>query len=124
MFQLIWESSKRFHLLKVPQPCGPRLEGDTHNHTQTTVPVIAPDLFSVVRGTTKSLEVTKLRAEFRIKGSSKSEAGKTHQGMTCKDLSGSSQRGRASMTLVTWKGPLCVQIIRSRSDGPEERLSS
>lgn len=67
MFQLIWESSKRLHLLKVPQPCGPRLEGDTHNHTQTTVSVIAPNLFSVVRGTTKNLEVTKLRAEFRIK---------------------------------------------------------
>lgn len=120
MFQLIWESSKIFHLSEVPQPCGPRLEGDTHNHTQTTVPVIAPDLFSVVRGTMKSLEVTRLGAEFRIKGSSKSEADEAHQGMTCKDLGGSSQGGRVS----TWKGPLCVRIIRPWSDGPEERLSS
>lgn len=100
------------------------LRGTHINHTQTTVPVIAPDLFSVVRGTTKSLEVTRLGAEFRIKGSSKTEVDEAHQGMTCKDLGGSSQGGRASMTLVTWKGPLCVRIIRSRSDGPEERLSS
>lgn len=124
MFQLIWESSKRLHLLKVPQPCGPRLEGDTHNHTQTTVSVIAPNLFSVVRGTTKNLEVTKLRAEFRIKSNSKSEVEEAHQGVACKDLGGGSQGGRVSMTLVTWKGPLCVRIIWSRSDGPEERLSS
>lgn len=76
--------------MKVPQPCGPRLEGDTHNRIQTTVSVIAPNLFSVVRGTTKSLGVNKLRVECRIRSSSKSEADEAHQGVACKDLGGGS----------------------------------